>query len=256
MIRAVDLEVRLKARSVLSGVSLTAAAGSVTALVGPNGAGKSTLLKTLAGLITPDAGVIFIADRSFGDYSIDARARVLSYLPQDREVHWPLPVRGIVSLGRIPHQSRGPDALAADRIAIDDAMRAMDVMHLAGRPVLELSGGERARVLMARSLAQAPRVLLADEPTAGLDPAHQLQLFRHLREMAGSGIAVVVALHDLSLAARFADQVLLMKSGQIAASGAPADVLKSAILEPVYGVRMLATTVAGVPILLPHELLP
>ena len=129
-------------------------------------------------------------------------------------------------------------------------------MDLAERSVLELSGGERARVLMARALAQMPRVLLADEPTAGLDPAHQLQLFQHLRAIAARGIAVVIALHDLSLAARFADHVVLMKSGQIAASGGTPQVLNRAILEPVYGVRMLATEINGVPVLLPHELLP
>jgi iron complex transport system ATP-binding protein len=256
MIHADTIVVRLKARTVLDGISMEAAAGRVTVLVGPNGAGKSTLLKALAGLVALQSGVVRLNSQPIRDIALPERARVLAYLPQDREVHWPLPVRGIVALGRLPYELAGLRDADNDQNVIADAMRVMDVAHLAERSVLELSGGERARVLMARALAQTPRYLLADEPTAGLDLAHQLLLFQHLRDVAARGIVVVVALHDLSLAARFADHVVVIKSGQIAASGPPSHVLTAERMGPVYGVRMLEGRVGDVPVLLPDAVLP
>ena len=188
-LEARDLHVRLEGRArCCAGLDFAAHPGEMTAVIGPNGAGKTTLLRALAGLLPADrrrrarstAGRSPIGRRG-------ALARALAYLPQERTVHWALSARAVVALGRLPYQPMGAGESAADARAIDAALAAMDVTHLADRPVLEMSGGERARVLVARALAQEPRVLLADEPAAGLDPAHQLTLFRALHRARRGG---------------------------------------------------------------------
>jgi len=235
-------------RVVLEAVDAAIPTGRVTAVVGPNGAGKSTLLRASAGLLVPAAGEITLAGRPI---STNARelARTIAYLPQERAVHWPLAARAVVALGRLPHDD-------ADPAAIDRALAAMDVLHLADRPVWQLSGGERARVLVARALAQEAALLIADEPTAGLDPAHALALFALFRRLAAEGRTVIVALHDLTFAARFADHVILLAEGRVAAAGPPADVLTPQHLEPAFGVTMLCTAVGGMPIVAPVSTLP
>jgi iron complex transport system ATP-binding protein len=241
---------------VLYGLDFSAHAGEVTAVIGPNGAGKTTLLRTVAGLLPPDAGTAAVDGRALSDWQPQALARALAYLPQERVVHWALSARAIVALGRLPYQPMGAGESEADAAAIDAALTAVDATHLAERPVLEMSGGERARILVARALAQEPRVLLADEPAAGLDPAHQLTLFRHFTALAVVGRTVVVALHDLSLAARFCHRIVLMHRGRTVASGAPADVLTSEHLAAVYGIRARYATLDGVPIVLASDVLP
>jgi iron complex transport system ATP-binding protein len=180
----------------------------------------------------------------------------VAYLPQERTAHWALAARAIVALGRLPHQSIGAGESAADTRAIDAALAAMDVTHLAERPVLEMSGGERARVLVARALAQETAVLLADEPAAGLDPAHQLALFGLFSALAAQGRTVVVALHDLSLAARFCHRITLMQNGAAVAAGSPQDVLTQEHLAAVYRVDARYAVIDGVPVVLPRGLLP
>jgi iron complex transport system ATP-binding protein len=250
------LRVALGAREVLSGLDFSAHAGEMTAVIGPNGAGKTTLLRAVAGLLRPTAGTAAVDGRAIADWQPQALARALAYLPQERVVHWALSARAIVALGRLPHQPMGAGESEADADAIAAALAAMDAAHLAGRPVLEMSGGERARILVARALAQQPRVLLADEPAAGLDPAHQLTLFRHFTTLAGSGCTIVVALHDLSLAARFCHRIVLMHQGRTVASGPPEDVLTSEHLAAVYGIRARYATLDGVPIVLATDVLP
>jgi len=255
-IEAQGLQVSLRAREVLRGLDFVAHAGQLTAVIGPNGAGKTTLLKALVGLIAPAAGSATLDGRAVADWQPRELARALAYLPQERIVHWALGVRFVVGLGRLPHRPLGAGESAADRTAVDAALAAMDVTHLAHRPVLELSGGERARVLVARALAQEPRALLADEPAAGLDPAHQLSLFRHLAALAASGRTVIVALHDLSLAARFCHSVVLVHQGRAVAAGRPQEVLSAEHLAAVYGITARYHTFDGVPVVLPLDVLP
>ena len=173
----------------------------------------------MAACSAPVAGTVRADGRPLSEWDRQPFARTLAYLPQDRIVHWALTARAVVALGRLPHQPPGAGESAADARAIEAALAAMDVTHLAPRPVLEMSGGERARVLVARALAQEPAALLADEPAAGLDPAHQLALFRHFARLAAEGRTVVVALHDLSLAARFCHRIVLMHEGRVVAAG-------------------------------------
>jgi iron complex transport system ATP-binding protein len=251
---AKDVRLALGRRTVLNGVHLVVPAGQITAVVGPNGAGKSTLLRAFAGLVTPAGGEITLEGRPLAALSGAERARAIAYLPQERAVHWPLSARAVVALGRLPHL--GASTVEADAAAVDDALAAMDIAHLAERPVVELSGGERARVLVARALAQQTPLLLADEPTAGLDPAHALALFELFTRLAADGRTVVVALHDLSLAARFAHHVVLLSGGGVAAIGPPADVLTSRHLEPAFGVTMLCTVIDGMAIVVPVSSLP
>jgi iron complex transport system ATP-binding protein len=248
--------VRLGGRRVLQGIELAVAPGEIVAVIGANGAGKSTLLKAMSGLIAPAEGVVTLGGLALA--GIDARTlgREIAYLPQERAVHWPLTVRRLVALGRLPFRARVAGPSADDARAVDEAMAAMDVSQFADRPVTELSGGERARVLLARALAQRPRFLVADEPTTGLDPAHGLTLFAQFVRMAAEGRAVVVALHDLSLAARYCHRVLLLKAGSMLALGTARAVLTPQHLAQAYGVRATVGEIEGRPVVLPIEPLP
>jgi iron complex transport system ATP-binding protein len=255
-IEARGLSLSLGSRTVLSDLDFLARPGEVTAVIGPNGAGKTTLIKVLCGLLAPAAGAVLLDGRAMELWPARQRARSLAYLPQERIVHWALTARAVVALGRLPHQPMGAGFGPADAQAVAAALAAMDIGHLADRPVLEMSGGERARVLVARCLAQEPAALLADEPASGLDPAHQLALFRHLSGLAQAGRTVVVALHDLSLAARFCHRIVLMRAGHAAAAGAPDEVLKPEHLAAVYGIKARYATIEGVPFVLATDVLP
>lgn len=256
MPEARNVGVRLGGRSVLEAVSCTAQPGAITAVIGPNGAGKSTLLRALAGVAAPQAGEVLLDGRPLAAFTPAERGQAIAYLPQDRIVHWPLSVRTIVGLGRLPWRRAPAGEGAADQAAIEAAMIAMDVMQLQNRPAGALSGGERARVLMARALAQTTPVVVADEPTAGLDPAHQLALFACLDRLATQAHTIIVALHDLSLAARFCKRIILLSNGRVAAQGPSAEVLTPERLGPVYGVQIRCDTLAGIPVVLPLAPLP
>ncbi len=242
----------LGTRAVLQNVSLDINAGDVVAVIGPNGAGKSSLLKTLAGLLAPTRGALTLNGAAHSNIAASDRALEIAFLPQHRAIHWPMPVRAIVGLGRLPHQATGRTTEARDARAIDAAMAAMDVTQFADRAVLALSGGEQARVLMARALAQEPKLLLADEPTSVLDLSHQFALGAVLRARAAAGTACLVALHDLSLAARVADRIVMMAAGQIVADGVPADVLTPARILSVYGVHLQVMTVGDSMVFVPQ----
>lgn len=246
-----NLSLNLRGRPVLRDVSGQFPHASVTVILGANGAGKSTLLSCLAALRRPDRGVVTLDDKPLLAIPPMARARQIGLLPQQADIHWDINVRALVALGRLPHHGRWGRS-PADEAAIDEAMAQTDCARFAKRKAQRLSGGEQARVLLARVLAGKPDWVLADEPLANLDPAHQLDAMGCFRAAAMAGAGVVLVLHDLTQAARIADQVIVMKEGGILASGPAADVLTPAVLAAAYGVRVhIGQDEAGAPVIAP-----
>lgn len=235
-----EVSVRLGGRLVVDGVSATLTRGLVGVL-GPNGAGKSSLVRAALGLV-PATGRVAIDDPV---------ARTVAYLPQGGAIHWPLTARRLVGLGRLPHLGPLGRLSAEDQAAVERAMAAADVAHLAERDATTLSGGERARVLLARALATEAPALIVDEPLAALDPAHALGVMALLRRQADAGALVVAVLHDLGLAARHCDRVLLMDGGRLVADGAPADVLTRERIAQVYRVDAWVGEAEGVAAIVP-----
>jgi iron complex transport system ATP-binding protein len=220
----------------LAEVTAFVGAGELVGLVGPNAAGKTTLVRALAGLLQPAEGTVTIHGRSLTSVGRRERARTIAYLPQAAQPHWPIAVERVVALGRHPRLGPWQQPTAADRAAVDQAMRAADVAYLGSRPASELSAGESARVMLARALASEPLLLLADEPVAQLDPYHQIRVMELFQARAAAGLGVLVVLHDLTLAARFCDRLLLLHQGRIEASGPPRAVLTPELLARVYGI--------------------
>jgi iron complex transport system ATP-binding protein len=240
-IEGTGLSATADGRHVLDGVDVRLHAGEVLGLIGANGAGKTTLLRALLRLSPLSAGRVTLDGRDITGAAPHRVAREVAYLPQDRSVFWPLPVARLVALGRMPHAAPrlfGRDPADTGHPAVERAMRRTDVLHLRDRAADALSGGERARVLLARALAVEAPVLLADEPVAGLDPYHQLAVMEVFRDAAAEGTAVALVVHDLSLAARFCDRLVLMREGTVLGDGTPHAVLDDANLARVYGVRV------------------
>ncbi len=243
------LDVALGGRAVISGAGFSLKHGELVAVVGPNGAGKTTLLRALAGLV-PAKGSIEINGVTLARVSRAERARRIAYLPQGQVFHWPLAVAEIVALGRLP-RGAGADLSTADREAVLRAMNATGVAEHASRPITTLSGGERARVALARVLATEAPLILADEPTASLDPRYQLIVVDILRRHASAGGAVLAVFHDLGLAARQADRVLVIDGGRIVADGSPREVLTKARLAETFGVNAQVVTLLDAPVVIP-----
>lgn len=238
---AQGLGVTLAGRAVLHDVSLSLSPGHLVALVGPNGAGKTTLLRALAGLV-PSEGSIQVGGDALLSLPLCERARRFAYLPQGHLVHWPLPARDIVALGRYPHGATDPARLTPkDTEAVLRAMRAADVVDLGERLVTELSGGERSRVALARVFAVEAPVILADEPTSSLDPRHQIDVMKTLRAAADKGTLVIVVTHDLGLAARFSDIVLVLSDGRLVSQGAVTEALSEQVMADVFRIRAYRT---------------
>lgn len=244
------LNVELAGRAVLRGIDLAVRPGEVVGLLGPNGAGKSTLMRALAGQVA-HAGTVRIGERDGAMLSHGERARLVAYLPQTRVIGWPMSVGKAVALGRLPWLGFGGRPGPRDMELCREAMAVMDVAGLAERRATELSGGEQARVLAARAIAQDTPVLIADEPASGLDPAHQISMMAALGTIARRGRAILVSLHDLTLAARWCDRVVLLRDGVVAADGDPAAVLDAAMLADVFGIRAHIAQEDGRPVLAP-----
>lgn len=243
-----DMSVTIAGRPILDAVSLDFAPGQVTAIVGPNGAGKSTLLTCLAGLRSPTAGTVRLGEERLGAMAARTRARRLAFLPQTPEVAWSVECRTLVELGRTPFiGARG--MTAEDRAVVDRALEAAHVRAFEHRLVNSLSGGERARVLIARALAGEPEWLLADEPMTGLDPAHQIDVAALFRRLAADGVGVVVTLHDLSMALRVSDRILVLAEGGVLADDPPATALNPEVLKRAYGVEASLTQGPGGPLI-------
>jgi len=238
VLKAEGLKVSFNGRNVLNGVSITFRPGQVTAVIGPNGAGKSTLMDCLGGLRRPDAGAISLGDRSIASLPDRERARRLGVLPQAPEIAWAVDVETLVGLGRLPYLGPLAGGLGSgDWTAIERAMVQTEVTQFRHRIATSLSGGERGRALLARALAGEPEWLLADEPMTGLDPGHQFDTCDLFRQVAVEGRGVVVTLHDLGLAARLADRVVVLSGGGVVADGTPHEALTVDLLARVYGVE-------------------
>ena len=251
MLAAQQLEVTLSGRTVLHDVSVSLPSGQLVALVGPNGAGKTTLLRALAGLVSSTGTVEVEGDR-LSSLPLRERAKRFGYLPQGHLVHWPLPAKDVVALGRYPHGATDPARLSPrDEAAVLRAMQATNVVEFSERPVTELSGGERSRVALARVLAVEAPIVLADEPTASLDPRYQLDVMINLRSAADRGVLVVVVTHDLGLAARFADTVLVLSDGRLVAQGKPAQALSEQVTADVFRISAYRADYRNEAVILP-----
>jgi iron complex transport system ATP-binding protein len=246
--------VRYRERAAVVDFSAEFAAGGLVGLVGPNGAGKSSLVKAIAGVVAA-TGRFRWCGRLLETLPARGRAQTIAYLPQRPSAHWPLKVRDLVALGRLPHRSFAAPPTRADADAIDSALDATDVAALAERPIGELSGGELARVQVARALAVRAPVLLVDEPVVSLDPYHQLQIMRLLADYAADGALVVAVLHDLSLAARFCSQVALIDAGRLIEAGAPRRVLREELVCRHYRVAPYVAEHSREPVILPWRML-
>ena len=240
------LSVTLRKRPVLRDVSFEVRRGELVGLIGPNGAGKSTLMRAALGLIPFDGGSTLAA------MPPAARARHAAWMPQSREIAWPVSVETLVALGRMPHGQRGT---VADRAAVDDAIGRMELDRARDRTATRLSGGEQARALIARALAQETPLLMADEPTAGLDPAHQIATLDTFAALARGGHGVILSLHDLGLAARHCTRLILLAEGGILADGPPPEVLTDDLVARAFGIRAYRADAPEGPIFQPTRVI-
>ncbi|PTM39788.1 ABC transporter ATP-binding protein [Bosea sp. 124] len=255
-IEAQNLTVALGGKAILQGIDLSLRPGELVGLIGPNGAGKTTLLKALADLLAPDTGQVLYEGQTAHAFGRGELARRIAFLAQGGSVHWQMRVEALVALGRLPHRRPFADSAVTDRDAIARAMAAADITQFRGRTIDTLSGGERMRVLLARALAVEAAMLLADEPLAALDPLHQLEVMSLLRASVTPQTGVVVILHDLTLAGRFCDRLVLIDRGRVVADGPPATVLSDTNIADVFGVTTARGQQAGQGFVLPWQPLP
>lgn len=230
LLAATGVTVSLGGREILHGLDLSLRAGEVLGLIGPNGAGKSTLLALLAGDRRPDTGTVSLLGRDYRDYPVKAAARARAVMLQDSTVSFAHLVRDVVEMGR----AAWPKDPVADRGIVDDCLAEVGMGHMQDREITTLSGGERARVALARVMAQQARCVLLDEPTAAMDLGHQERTMHSARRLAGAGDGVIVVLHDLNLAAQYCDRLALLESGRLVAVGAPREVCTAELLSRVY----------------------
>lgn len=253
MVRAEDIDVAYGDVRVLQAVSLAVTGGSFIGILGPNGCGKTTFLRALSRVLKPTAGTVHVEEKDISDYSIRDLATRIGAVPQETTITFDFTVEEIVQMGRHPYLGPLSSMKKEDYEICRRAMAQTNTTHLADRLITEISGGERQRVLIARALAQQPKVLLLDEPTSHLDINHQIEILSIIRGLTPT-VTVISVFHDLNLAACFCDRILLMEKGQVVAAGAPADVLTGDLINRVFGVRMMVRThpLTGRPYLVPR----
>ncbi len=240
-----DVRVAAGGKVLVDAANASLRGGELVAVLGPNGAGKTTLTRVLAGILEPDSGSVMLDGEAVAALPAAARARRLAYLPQNRPLAWPNPVRDVVALGRYAHGGTLGRLGDADRRAVDAAIAACDLAGFEDRSCDTLSGGELARVHLARALAAEAPLLLADEPMVALDPRQRFRMAGHLRSFVDDGGGALVVLHDIALAARIADRLLVMNDGRVVADGMPRAILTERLVADVYGVRARLVERAG-----------
>jgi len=256
MLEARSVSLSMGSIQCLHQVDLTLRAGELIGLIGPNGAGKSSLLKAMVGLQKTTHGSVLLKGQNLSAYEPHERGKILGYLEQNGDIHWPLQVKRLVELGRIPHLPGWASGNEQDQHRIEIALKKTDTWDLKERIATSLSGGEKCRVLLARVLAGEPEIVLADEPIAALDPAHQLMVMDSLRQFANAGGSAIIALHDLSMAARYCDQLALLQNGKLVIKGQPDEVITKDLLASVYGIKArLGRDASGYLTVLPYTLI-
>ena len=255
VLEAKEIAVRIQGKTILEKVNLRIEAGKRTAILGPNGSGKSTLLKALAGLLPCAAGEVCFAGEPLAKIGKKSLSQRLAVLPQGSGAPADLTVGELVDYGRFPHRSWWGGDPAADRLAVAEALARTGLAAMKERLVATLSGGERQRAFIAMALAQSPEVLLLDEPTTYLDIAHQLEVMQIISSLnAGGAMTVVMVLHDMYHAARYADEIVVVKDGAVVASGPPREVISAAMLREVFGVTAeVFASASGKQVLLPVD---
>lgn len=242
ILQAHHITLQLGGNRILHDASFILNKGELVGLIGPNGAGKTSLLRVLANLQKPNAGQLHLDGKPVDEYAAKQLAKHIGYLAQGAPSHWPLQVQRLVELGRLPYLNPWSKLSSRDREVVERAMAQAEVTHLAERIVSTLSGGERLRVLIARMFATEPRIILADEPIAALDPYHQLHTMELLREHCDRGGSGVVVMHDLNMASRFCHRLVMIQQGYIVSEGQPSEVLKTDLLAKVYGIKAHTVT--------------
>ena len=237
-ISAKNINVKLGNKPILNNLTISSTAGEMVGFIGPNGAGKTTLLRVLAGLQSIDSGCVLLDNQIMNTIDPKKIARYLAYLPANSYCHWSLTAEQVVSLGRLPYLGIKGNDSKTDKLAVESALKLAEVSEFSSRKINTLSSGERARVMIARTLAQEPKYLLADEPTASLDLYYQLQILNLLKKQSYLGSTIILVMHDLSLAAKFCDKLALISSGTLVAYGKPEEVLNKELIRDVYNVEL------------------
>ena len=231
--------------TILRDVSFAARGGEFVAVIGANGAGKSTLLATLAGLIRPDQGNVSLNERSLAAFGRSELARIRAYLPQDPRCEWPIPVERLVALGLTPVLPAFGGLSPSDEARVKESLTECDLLEHRKQPATTLSGGELSRAMLARALVGNPDILIVDEPLEGLDPKHALETAMRLRALAGRGKLIIAAIHDLTLAARYATRLVALDNGQVAADGPPQEILTPTLLRTIFAVDASVSDTKG-----------
>ena len=237
-----NVTVRLGDVTALTSITTSVSSGTFLGIVGPNGAGKSTLLRTITGMVSPETGTVLINGRPVSTLSSRERSRQIAVVPQETSVAFDFDVSDVIRMGRTPYLGRFSPGTQADSEAVAAAMERTDVTQFADRPISSVSGGERQRILLARAIAQDTPLLLLDEPTASLDINHQIRTLDLISTLVADGKTVIAAIHDLNLAARYCDEVLLLDAGSFVDRGPPETVLTEETVRQTFAVDSVVTT--------------